>query len=230
MMVGFAGPLTPAVQAEWRQRQYGGLVILAGNRNATSPSDFRALIQEIRAAAGHTLLTATSQAGGNPAGLRALGFDVNLAPVVDTTNAQDVAAAIAGIHAAGMYAVVRAVPGDARALRPALGAQVEFVMVRHANDGDGPAMQTLRQAFGFHGVVISDDLLADANPSVNPAPVAAVHFLAAGGDMVMVSHDLSIADATNDAIHAAVLDGTYPRTQLDASVQKLLNLNLKYMP
>jgi hypothetical protein len=48
--------------------------------------------------------------------------------------------------------------------------------------------------------------------------------------MVIVSHDLEVADATYDAIHNAVLTGAYPRTQLDASVQKLLNLSLRYMP
>ncbi len=226
MMVGFAGPLTPAVVADWRQHQYGGLVIRPQNRNATNPSGFRQLIQEIRAAAVHTLLAATSQAGADAPALRALGFDVNLAPVADV----GVATAVAGIHEAGMYAVVAASPGDTRPLKAAIGAQVEFVLVRHASDRDGPAMQSLRQDLGFRGVAISDDLLADTNPSLNPPPVAAVHFLAAGGDMVMVSRDLRIADVTNSAIHAAVLDGTYPRAQLDASVQKLLNLSLKFMP
>jgi hypothetical protein len=47
---------------------------------------------------------------------------------------------------------------------------------------------------------------------------------------VTVAHDLEVADATYDAIHAAVLDGSYGRTKLDASVQKLLNLRLRFMP
>ena len=51
-----------------------------------------------------------------------------------------------------------------------------------------------------------------------------------GMTMVIVSHDISVADATDDAIHTAVLDGSYPRAQLDASVQNLLNLTLKFMP
>jgi hypothetical protein len=48
--------------------------------------------------------------------------------------------------------------------------------------------------------------------------------------MVIVSPDIGVSDATYDAIYTAVLDGAYPRTQLDASVQKLLNLGLRYMP
>lgn len=59
---------------------------------------------------------------------------------------------------------------------------------------------------------------------------ATVRFLANGGDMPIVSHDIAVADAIFDAIHAAVLGGTYPRAQLDASVQKLLSLGLRYMP
>jgi len=47
---------------------------------------------------------------------------------------------------------------------------------------------------------------------------------------VIVSHDIEVADATYDAIHAAVQSGSYRRSQLDASVQKLLNLGLRYMP
>ena len=91
-------------------------------------------------------------------------------------------------------------------------------------------MRALRQDLGYRGVVISDDLQMGALSPQYPPPVAAVRFLSNGGDMVVVSHDLAVADATDDAIHAAVLNGTYPRAQLDASVQKLLNLTLKFMP
>jgi len=63
-----------------------------------------------------------------------------------------------------------------------------------------------------------------------PPPGAAVRFLENGGDMVIVSHDIEVADAVYDAIHAAVQNGKYRRAQLDASVQKLLNLGLRYMP
>jgi hypothetical protein len=48
--------------------------------------------------------------------------------------------------------------------------------------------------------------------------------------MVLVSHDIALADATYDAIHAAVLDGSYPRAQLDGSMQRLLSLGLRFMP
>jgi beta-glucosidase-like glycosyl hydrolase len=63
-----------------------------------------------------------------------------------------------------------------------------------------------------------------------PAPDAALRFLEHGGDMVMLSHDLHAADAAYEAIYSAVSTGVYRRSQLDASVQKLLNLGLRFMP
>jgi beta-N-acetylhexosaminidase len=91
-------------------------------------------------------------------------------------------------------------------------------------------LQLLRSELGYQGVIISDDLQMGALTPDFPPPAAAVRFLASGGDMVIVSHDLAVADATYDAIHAAVLSGAYPRVQLDGSVQKLLSLGLRFMP
>jgi beta-N-acetylhexosaminidase len=315
MMVGFKGPLTPAVLADWRQHQFGGLIVVPINQNAQDPAAIRQLIQSVRGVMAHPLLTATNQEGGTvcfqetrvpcmtgarqvgpqgPAavqsemtsmsqGLKALGFDINFAPVADVwdglhpfmsersygqnpqTVAQDVTAAIAGIHAAGIYAAAKHFPGhgaadadshlklplvseSAQTLRTrdwipfqaAIAAHVDFVMVAHlsvpALDGSAPTsmsatvLQMLRIELGYPGVIISDDLQLGALSPEFPPPTAAVRFLVNGADMVIVSHDLAVADATYEAIHAAVLSGIYPRAQLDASVQKLLSLGLRYMP
>lgn len=216
-------------------------------------------------------------------GLKALGFDINLAPVADVWDgvhpfmsdrsygqnpqlvAEDVKAAIAGIHAAGMYAAAKHFPGhgtangdshlslplvgeSADALRhrdwvpfqAAIAAHVDFVMIGHLNvpalDASVPSsmsptvLSLLRSELAYRGVVISDDLQMGALSPQYPPPSAAVRFLQNGGDMVIVSHDIEVADATYEEIHAAVLNGTYGRAQLDASVQKLLNLGLRYLP
>jgi beta-N-acetylhexosaminidase len=106
MMVGFRGPLTDAVLADWKRRQFGGLVILNLNRNAASDADIVALISAVRATTTRHVLAATDQEGGAiclasksvpcapmPVGrtattqmasaLRALGFDLDLGPVSD---------------------------------------------------------------------------------------------------------------------------------------------------
>src|SRR6184192_4601622 len=148
MMVGFKGSLTSAVLDDWKQRQFGGLIVVPINRNAHDAAAIGQLIQSVRAVMAHPLLVSTNQEGGTvcfletrvpclagarqvgpqgPAaiqaemtsmsrGLKALGFDINLAPVADVWDgvhpfisersygqnprvvAQDVTAAIAGMH------------------------------------------------------------------------------------------------------------------------------------
>lgn len=315
MMVGFTGPLTPAVLDDWRQRQFGGLILVPINQNAQDPTAIRRLIESVRGVMAHPLLTATNQEGGTVCfletqvpclagarqvgpqgpgaiqsemttmsqGLEALGFNINFAPVADVWDgvhpfmsersygqnpqlvAQDVRAAIAGVHAAGMYAAAKHFPGhgtanaDSHLILPlvsesvltlrdrdwvpfqaAIAAHVDFVMIGHLNvpalDQTAPTsmsatvLQVLRGELGYQGVVISDDLQMGALSPQYPPPAAAVRFLVNGGDMVIVSHDLAVADATYDGIHAAVLSGSYRRAQLDVVVQKLLNLGLGYMP
>jgi beta-N-acetylhexosaminidase len=315
MMVGFTGPLSPAVLNDWRQRQFGGLIVVPINQNARDPGAIRQLIQSVRGVMAHPLLSATNQEGGTVCfletrvpcmagarqvgpqgpgavqsematmsrGLKALGFDINFAPVADVWDgvhpfmsersygqspqlvARDVTAAVAGIHAAGMYAAAKHFPGHGTAnadsheqlplvsepvstlrsrdwvpFQAAIAAHVEFVMIAHlevpAMDAaaptsmSAPVLQTLRSELGYQGVVISDDLQMGALSPQYPPPAAAVRFLQNGGDMVIVSHDIEVADAAYEAIHIAVVSGAYRRAQLDASVQKLLDLRLRYMP
>jgi beta-N-acetylhexosaminidase len=315
MMVGFHGPPAAAVLNDWRQRQFGGLLIVPANENAQDPSAIRELIQQVRAVMVHPVLVASDLEGGTMCfaatriaclaaarqsgadgpgavqsemtamaqGFKALGFDINFAPVADVWDgvqpgmrersygqngrrvAEDVAAAIAGIHAAGMYAVAEHFPGEGTAVsgsplrlptvsesvdalrsrdwipfRAAIAAHVDFVMVGHldvpALDNAAPTSMSaavidiLRHELGYQGLVISDDLQVPALTRQYAPPTAAVRFLEGGGDMVIISNDIGVADATYDAIHAAVVRGAYPRARLDASVQKLLSLGLRYMP
>ena len=82
----------------------------------------------------------------------------------------------------------------------------------------------LRDHLGFRGAVLSDDMQMGAITASTPTPVAAVQFLQAGGDMVMVAHDLAVADATYDAIKTAVESGRLPRQRLDEAVAALTSL------
>jgi len=226
MMVGFTGPPTRAILEDWRQHQFGGLIVVPLNQNGGDAAAIRQLIQSVRGVMRRPLMAATNPEEGaahsepvrTSRDLKALGFDINLAPVA---GAHDVTAAIADIHAAGMYAVAQ----DSTDFRAVIAAHVEFVVVGHLQL---PSI-AVPNDLGYQGVIISDDLQSTALSPQN-APAAAVRFLKNGGDMVIVAHDIAVADATYAAIHAAVLSGSYPRAQLDGSVQKLLSLGLRYMP
>jgi beta-N-acetylhexosaminidase len=112
-----------------------------------------------------------------------------------------------------------------------IGRGVDFVLLGHlfypaldphrSADLSPATVQLLRAQLGFRGAIISDDMEMGAITDSTPAPEAAVEFLLAGGDMVMIAHDLSVADATYDAVKEAVGSGRLPRSRLDQAVAAL---------
>jgi beta-N-acetylhexosaminidase len=105
-MAGFEGPVTDAVLADWKQRQFGGLLVVNLNHNATTAASMSNLISSLRGATGHRLIAATDQEGGQvciaittvpcepmpvaqaittrmATALHSLGFDLDLGPVSD---------------------------------------------------------------------------------------------------------------------------------------------------
>ena len=300
MMVGFQGPLNDSVLADWIRHQFGGLLVVNLNQNASTPESMESLIRAVRGASRHRVIAATDQEGGQvciaistvpcapmPVGqasttrmataLHGLGFDLDLGPVSDVCSgpssimwgrcygtqpaavASGVGPVVDGIHAAGMLSAAKHFPGhgdtsvssetqlpriddsvatiQARNWPPfeaAIAHGVDFVLLGHlwypALDAHrsadlSPATFTmLRSDLGFRGAIISDDMEMGAITNSTPAPEAAVEFLAAGGDMVMIAHHLSVADATFDAIKAAVVSGRLPRSRLDAAVAALESL------
>jgi beta-N-acetylhexosaminidase len=91
----------------------------------------------------------------------------------------------------------------------------------HSADLSPATIQRLRSDVGFNGAVISDDMQMGAITASTPTPEAAVEFLINGGDMVMIAHDIAVADATYEAIKAAVASGRLPRSRLDEAVSAL---------
>lgn len=300
MMVGFEGPPTDSVLANWKQHRFGGLLIVNLNHNAKSDAEISRLIAAVRGASPHRLIAATDQEGGGvclaatsvpcapmPVGqsdttrmagaLHALGFDLDLGPVSDVCSGPSsimwgrcygtapdavvpaVAAVVDGIHSAHMLSASKHFPGhgdtsvssetqlpridesiatiQARDLPPfqtAIAHGTDFVLLGHlfypaidaARSADlSPAtMSMLRSQLGFQGVILSDDMEMGAITASTPTPEAAVEFLAAGGDMVMVAHDLQVADTTYEAIRSAVQSGRLPRARLDEAVARLAAL------
>ena len=113
----------------------------------------------------------------------------------------------------------------------AISRETDFVLVGHlfypaidpqrSADLSPNTYDYLRDDLHFHGAILSDDMEMGAITASTPTPEAAVEFLLAGGDMVMVAHDLAVADATYDAIKAAVESGRLPRSRLDDAVATL---------
>jgi beta-N-acetylhexosaminidase len=91
----------------------------------------------------------------------------------------------------------------------------------HSADLSPVTIRMLRSDLGFEGAIISDDMEMGAITNTTPAPEAAVELLVNGGDMVMIAHHLSVANATYDAIKAAVASGRLPRARLDQAVAAL---------
>jgi beta-N-acetylhexosaminidase len=297
MMVGFQGPPTASILADWKRHQFGGLLIVNLNHNATTASGMTAVIEQIRAVSQHALIAATDQEGGQvcialksvpcaamPVGqsqtttmanaLRAVGFDLDLGPVSDVcsgptsimwgrcygtapaTVAGWVGGVVDGMHAAGMLSAAKHFPGHgdttvssetrlprideslatlrAREFPPfeaAIAHDTDFVLLGHlffpaidphrSADLSPATVKVLRSDLGFKGVILSDDMEMGAITASTPTPEAAVQFLMAGGDMVMVAHHLTVADATYDAIMKAVQSGRLPRARLDEAVVRL---------
>jgi beta-N-acetylhexosaminidase len=115
--------------------------------------------------------------------------------------------------------------------RAAVSHGVDFILLghlyfpvldaTHSADLSPVTIQRLRTDVGFRGAIISDDMEMGAITATTPAPEAAVEFLVNGGDMVMIAHHLSVADATFNAIKAAVAGGRLKRSRLDEAVAAL---------
>jgi beta-N-acetylhexosaminidase len=297
IMVGFTGNLTDAVLADWKRRQFGGLLVVNNNHNASTATSMKSLIATIRATDRHRLIAATDQEGGQvclaistvpcapmPVGkagtirmataIKSLGFDLDLGPVSDVCSgpssimwgrcygtspgpvATAVAAVVDGIHAANMLSAAKHFPGHGDTsvssetqlprineslatlqsrewppFKAAVAHGVDFVLLGHlyypvldtvhSADLSPVTIQKLRSDVGFKGAIISDDMEMGAITATTPATEAAVEFLVNGGDMVMIAHHLSVANATFDAIKAAVASGRLPRSRLDQAVAAL---------
>jgi beta-N-acetylhexosaminidase len=297
IMVGFRGSLTNAVLADWKQRQFGGLLVVNLNHNATTAASMKSLIAKVRAADRHRLIAATDQEGGQvclaistvpcdamPVGksgttqmataIKSLGFDLDLGPVSDVCSgpssimwgrcygtspapvASAVGAVVDGIHAAHMLSAAKHFPGhgdtsvssetqlprineslatmqsrDWPPFKAAIAHGTDFVLLGHlyypaidtvhSADLSPVTIRMLRSDLGFKGAIISDDMEMGAITNSTPAPEAAVELLVNGGDMVMIAHDISVADATYNAIKAAVASGRLPRSRLDQAVAAL---------
>lgn len=120
----------------------------------------------------------------------------------------------------------------------AIAAGVDMIMVGHvqmtAINPSLPASlapqtyQLLRGQLGYQGVLITDDLgMGAITPHYDQAQ-AGLMALEAGADMIMFAQSINAAVETIPLITQAVQSGQLPMAQLDASVNRVLELKHRY--
>ncbi|HEY4389941.1 MAG TPA: beta-N-acetylhexosaminidase [Paenibacillus sp.] len=121
----------------------------------------------------------------------------------------------------------------------AIEADADVVMVAHLLiphlDPDHPAsfskaviQELLRDELGFDGVVISDDMTMGAISEHYTIEDAAIQFVLAGGNILLIGHEFEKEKAAIQAITDAVEQGTIPMDVLNDRVYKVLELKEKY--
>jgi beta-N-acetylhexosaminidase len=117
----------------------------------------------------------------------------------------------------------------------AIRARVPSVLVAHlscpALDPVSPTSLSrpvitgiLREELGFDGVVVSDDLEMSAIADRFELGEAAVRFLEAGGDLVLICHDAERQRSAMAAVEAAARNGRLTEARLAASLQRIIRL------
>lgn len=124
--------------------------------------------------------------------------------------------------------------------RAAARADVASIMTAHVVfttlDPDLPATlspkvlrPTLREAIGYDGVIVSDDLEMRSIRDHHEVPDAAIAALAAGCDQVLICHHPEEVDRAFEALVGAVEDGTLSREQIARSADRVRALKERYV-
>src|SRR3982074_862648 len=142
MMVGFTGPLTAAVLEDWRQHQFGGLIVVPINQNAGDATGIRQLIQSVRGVMLHPLMAATNQEGGT------VCFSETGAPCM--AGARQVASQ-------GPNAVQSELETMSRGLKT-LGFDINFAPVADVWDGSHPSMS--ERSYAENPQLVAQDVRA----------------------------------------------------------------------
>lgn len=88
----------------------------------------------------------------------------------------------------------------------------------------------LKERLGFQGLVISDCMEMDAIGRFFGTPQGVAAAVAAGVDLVFVSHSIEKLEASVHEIEAGVASGAISMAEMDASVAKILDYKARYCP
>ncbi len=140
-----------------------------------------------------------------------------------------VSADAATFRARDLLPFAAAISGDAARIVMAAHVVVEaFDTERPASLSPRILTGLLREELGFEGMTCTDCLQMDAVARAPGTVAAAVAALAAGADLLLISHSLALAHEAADAIAAAVEDGTIPRARLLEAAGRVRALRERY--
>jgi beta-N-acetylhexosaminidase len=123
-------------------------------------------------------------------------------------------------------AVVRSAP----AMMSAHVLVTAFDARRPATTSRAIASDLLRGELGFNGALLSDCLQMSAVADLGEVTSTAVDALAAGVDLLVVSHDVELAGAIVDAIARAVSQGALPQQRLAEAYARVKRLRVAPPP
>lgn len=121
----------------------------------------------------------------------------------------------------------------------AIDSGADMVMIAHLLlpklDPDHPSSfskaiihDLLREELGYEGVIVTDDMTMGAITENYSIEHAAVQFITAGGNIVLVGHDYDKEEAVIQAITRAVEQGDISEEMLGDRVRTVLKLKEKY--
>ncbi len=140
-----------------------------------------------------------------------------------------VALGAAALRARDLVPFARAIAARAASIVMSAHVVVEaFDRERPATLSRAVLTGLLRDELGFAGVIATDCLEMDAIANTVGTVAGAVGALAAGADLVLISHRLELAEAAVAAIAAAVRDGTLPLARLQAAHARVLALRERF--
>jgi beta-N-acetylhexosaminidase len=122
--------------------------------------------------------------------------------------------------------------------RSAIQAGVPMTLVAHMMcpglDPESPTSlshtvitEILRRELAFDGVVVSDDLEMEAIAARFDIGEAAVRFLEAGGDLILICHDSAQQEAALVAVEGALQSGRLTQARLAKSLERIDRLRLR---
>jgi beta-N-acetylhexosaminidase len=135
----------------------------------------------------------------------------------------------ATFRARDLHPFAAAISGDAAQIVMAAHVVVEaFDRERPASLSPRILTGLLRDELGFEGVACTDCLQMDAIAQSPGTVAGAVAALAAGADLLLVSHSLALGRDAAEAIAAAVETGTLPHERLREAAQRVRALRERY--